>query len=136
MILNALMIPEFPTPKEVGSSEILKRILRGFCANCGRGKLMKNWFSVYAKCSRCGCNFPVKEGSFLGSMAINYGLAVFIVLPAWLLIWKLLNLSVNVLLYGAIVVAVLSPVIIYPFAWRLWIWICTEFLQDDQPTDL
>ncbi len=94
---------------------------------------MKNWFVVNPRCEQCGHEYPVKEGAFLGSMAINYGMVVFGVLPLWLLVWKLLGVELQILLYGAVGIAILAPVALYPLAWRIWIWICTDFLKEDNP---
>jgi len=105
--------------------------IRGKCPHCGIGKLLSNWFRVNPRCDACDRSFPVGEGAFLGSMAINYTLVVFLVLPLWLALWKWIDVSPIVLLYGAVVIAMVTPVLLYPLAWSLWIWVSCNFLGED-----
>lgn len=70
------------------------------------------------------------EGAFLGSMAINYGMIVFAILPLWLLLWWGNGWSTETLAWGALLLAVLGPIALYPLAWRLWIALASTLLRE------
>lgn len=105
--------------------------LRGRCPHCGTGPLMRDPFRVNANCPLCKASFPVAEGAFLGSMAINYGLVVFGLLPVWLLLWWINAWQITTLAWGALVLAVVGPLSLYSLAWRIWIALGVTFLSEN-----
>ncbi len=43
------------------------------CPDCGEGKVAKNWRETNEKCPKCGFDFCVEGGFYLGSIYLNYG---------------------------------------------------------------
>jgi hypothetical protein len=74
------------------------------------------------RCPRCGLRFEREEGAFLGSLVLNYsvtGLALIVYLVV-VLVLTLPDPPVFLLTAGAVVIAVLVPLIVYPFAKTTW----------------
>jgi uncharacterized protein DUF983 len=74
------------------------------------------------RCPRCGLPFEREEGAFLGSLVLNYsvtGLALIAYLVA-VLVLTLPDPPVFLLTAGAVVIAVLVPLFVYPFAKTTW----------------
>jgi hypothetical protein len=74
------------------------------------------------RCSRCGLRFEREEGAFLGSLVLNYsvtGLALIVYLVV-VLVLTLPDPPVVLLTIGAVVIAVMVPLIVYPFAKTTW----------------
>ncbi len=92
---------------------------------------MRDWFRVNVRCPSCDATLPVAEGAFLGSMAINYGMVVFGLIPLWLLLWWGSEWGISILTWGAMALAVVGPILLYPFAWRIWIALGVTVLKDD-----
>ena len=58
------------------------------CPECGQGKVAKNWRQTYDECLRCGFDFRVEGGFYLGSIYLNYGLMSVVTLAVGLpLVW-------------------------------------------------
>jgi uncharacterized protein (DUF983 family) len=100
-------------------------LLRGMtkrCPWCGRGKLFRRWFTLPERCPRCGLSFEREEGAFLGSLALNFGVTglVFIaVLVGWLA-WTLPDPPVVAITLTSVLITLLLPMVIYPFAKTTW----------------
>lgn len=43
------------------------------CPDCGEGKVAKNWRETNEKCPKCGFDFCVEGGFYLGPIYLNYG---------------------------------------------------------------
>ncbi|HEY1793297.1 MAG TPA: DUF983 domain-containing protein [Opitutaceae bacterium] len=73
---------------EVTRLQVISRGLRNRCPNCGGRTLFRrgSWFELNSACPACGLRFERDEGFFIGSMSINYGVAiVFFLTPVMLL---------------------------------------------------
>ncbi|MFI5400594.1 MAG: DUF983 domain-containing protein, partial [SAR324 cluster bacterium] len=60
---------------------VIVALLRSFgmrCPHCHRGKVMRNWFTVQARCSRCNYVFQAEQGDFWGGMIFAYTYAGFL----------------------------------------------------------
>ena len=89
---------------------------------CGQGKLFRRWFTVPERCPRCGLRFEREEGAFLGSLALNYGLTG-VLFITMLIVWMAVTLPdvpVVPLTIASIALAVVFPLLFYPFAKLLW----------------
>jgi uncharacterized protein (DUF983 family) len=110
------------TPAIPSVPAMLLRGLTKRCPWCGRGKLFRRWFTMAVRCPRCGLRFEREEGAFLGSLAINFGVTG-LVFIAMLVTWVALTLP-NVpavqLTVASVLVAVLLPLLVYPFAKTTW----------------
>jgi hypothetical protein len=74
------------------------------------------------RCPRCGLRFEREEGAFLGSLVLNYSVTA-LALIAYLVAVLVLTLPdppVFLLTAGAVVIAVIVPLIAYPFAKTTW----------------
>ena len=92
------------------------------CPRCGQRKLFRRWLSLTPVCPCCGLVFEREEGAFLGSLAINYGVTA-IVAIAYLIVMLALTLPdppVFALTAGAVGIAIVVPLLIYPFAKTTW----------------
>ncbi len=113
------------TRAEEGEAGGVTAFLRGLvrhCPRCGGGRLFHSWFRIRERCPRCGFRLEREEGGFLGAMTINYAvtaviwLAVFVV---WLVV-DLPDVHVLQLTLVSIGVAVLVPLLVWPFSKTLW----------------
>lgn len=59
------------------------------CPRCREGEMFRTWFETHPKCPRCRVQFQPYEGDFLGTMAVTYGLTVFLGLALFGLAFKL-----------------------------------------------
>ena len=74
------------------------------------------------RCPRCGLRLEREEGAFLGSLVLNYSVTA-LALITYLVVVLVLTLPdppVFPLTAGAVVIAVLVPLIVYPFAKTTW----------------
>jgi hypothetical protein len=74
------------------------------------------------KCPRCGLVLEREEGAFLGSLAINYSVTG-LALIAYLIVVLILTLPsppVAALTAGAVGIAIVLPLVVYPFAKTTW----------------
>ena len=98
------------------------RALTRRCPRCGQGDLFRRWFTLPERCPRCELRFEREEGAFLGSLALNYGVtgALFIgTLVVWLAL-TLPDVPVVSLTITSIAIALLFPLLFYPYAKMLW----------------
>lgn len=74
------------------------------------------------RCPQCGLRFEREEGAFLGSLVLNYSVTG-LALIAYLVVILVLTLPhppLLLLTVGAVVIAVLVPLFVYPFAKTTW----------------
>jgi uncharacterized protein (DUF983 family) len=85
--------------------QVFARGLRNRCPNCGGATLFRKgaWFDVNKECPACGLVFERDEGFFIGSMSINYGVAIVCFLtPVMLLAYKgVIGTTFAIVLAGA-----------------------------------
>ncbi len=113
-------------------------VARGFtrrCPRCGSGKLFTRWVKMVADCPRCGLHFERESGYWAGAMAINIactgGLCV--VLLVGMLIATIPDVPVAPILGLLLPVAILGPLVWFPFSKTLWLAIDLGFLQRMDP---
>jgi uncharacterized protein (DUF983 family) len=113
---------------------------RGFsrrCGRCGSGKLFRGWFKMVPDCPRCGLHFERESGYWAGALAINFvatgGLMITLLIV--LLVATIPEVPVAPILGVLIPVAVLGPIVGYPFSKTLWVAIDQAFLQRMDPDE-
>jgi len=97
------------------------------CPRCGSGHLFEGWFRLKEHCPRCGMRFEREEGAFTGVYLLNFGVDLF-------LLWALMMVYIGMLAtadgepvnavpigIAAAVVAIVFPVVFYPYAKTIWI---------------
>ena len=102
----------------------IRRALRLHCPNCGQGRLLVSWWKVRKTCELCGLRFDRGENDyFIGAYTINLIVAELIVVAAILvgmaLSWP--NVPWTLLMYALVPLAVLAPVLTFPFSRALWL---------------
>lgn len=74
------------------------------------------------RCPRCGLRLEREEGAFLGSLVLNYGVTGTLEI-AYLVLALVLTLpkpNVPALIAGAVGIAIVVPLVCYPFAKTTW----------------
>jgi uncharacterized protein (DUF983 family) len=107
---------------------------RGFtrrCARCGSGKLFRNWFQMVDDCPRCGLHFEREAGYWSGALAINIALVggLFTIVFVLILALTIPDIPVGLTLGICIPIAVLGPIVAYPFSKTIWVAVDRAFLQ-------
>jgi len=115
----------------------ITRALRLRCPNCGEGRLLISWWKVRKTCERCGLHFDRGESDyFIGAYTINLIVAELIVVAAILggmfLSWP--NVPWTLLMYSLVPLAVLAPVLTFPYSRALWLAIDLRF-RPPEPSD-
>ena len=115
-----------PAPaKRLGEPGATKAFLRGVTKRvprCGARGLFSSWFTMREMCPRCGLRVEREEGGFLGAITFNY-IATAIAWVALLVIWLIVDLPdlhVAALTIASIAVAVLVPLLFWPFSKTIW----------------
>ena len=124
-------------PGPPARSAVLFRGLTRRCARCGSGKLFRRWVTMVPDCPRCGLHFEREPGYWAGALAINFvctgGLLVMTLIAA--LVLTIPEVHVAPILAVLIPIAVLGPIVWYPFSKTLWLAIDQAFLQRMDPTE-
>jgi uncharacterized protein (DUF983 family) len=111
--------PSYPTPT---NGRLFLRGLLKHCPVCGKGHLFRRWFTMLERCPRCGLRFQRIEGHWTGDLGINV-----IISFGALLITLFVSFAVSYPNPGlwmfplAVAVALLVPLIAYPFSKTIWL---------------
>jgi uncharacterized protein (DUF983 family) len=117
--------PERPPAGRAEGPGAFRAVVRGAtrrCPRCGGGGLFERWFRIRPRCPRCGLRLEREEGGFLGAMTLNYvatAVAWVVLLVVWLTI-DLPDVHVAWLTIASIAVAILFPLLFWPFSKSLW----------------
>ena len=103
---------------------MLRRVVRLRCPNCGRGAVLRRWFSVNERCSACAFRYErTDENYFQGAMFVNYMLGGFTFAVSFLAVllvaWP--NVPWNALTFGAPVALGVFMVVFYPVSKVVWL---------------
>lgn len=113
-----------PDTTRKSATLLLWRAIRRHCPNCGRRDVFEGYFKLRQRCPQCGMLLERGEGDyFLGAYALNL-VGVEVVLAAAFVVvmvatWP--NPPWNGLQYGGAVLAVLVPIVSYPFTKTVWL---------------
>ncbi len=103
---------------------MLRRGLVKRCPRCGGGHLFRTYWSIHDRCPRCGLRFVREEGYFTGVYLLNFSLvlAVLFVMVMAFAVWRSGHPDGSVVgVVGVgVAVAVLLPILSYPFARTTW----------------
>ncbi len=94
------------------------------CPWCGaRRTFIRRWLGKHDRCRTCGIRWRREEGFELGAVTVNTVLT-FIVLTAAMTVGFIVtspDIPVLPMVLSLVVVAVLMPVVIYPFTFTIWL---------------
>ena len=112
---------------------MLQTTLLNRCPACGQGSIFRSWVQLHPTCPHCDARFERDPGSFLGAMAVAYGVAVLAnaLLGIWLFRQNFDTVTITV---SVSLAAALTVLIIYrPVkAWWTWLlWRVGEVTRDD-----
>ena len=107
---------------------------RGFtrrCARCGSGKLFHGWFRMVDDCPRCGLHFEREAGYWSGALAINMMLVggLFAIVFIVILALTIPDIPIALTLAICLPIAILGPIVAYPFSKTIWVAVDRAFLQ-------
>ena len=103
---------------------LLWRAVRRRCPNCGWPDAFESYFKLKERCPKCGILLERGEGDyFLGAYALNL-IGVEVILAAAFLVvmvatWP--DPPWNALQYGGALLAVIVPIVCYPFTKTIWL---------------
>jgi len=110
--------------KDPSFGRMLRRALVLHCPWCGsRRTFIRKWFGKYERCRTCGIRWRREEGFELGAVTVNTVLT-FIVLTAGMTVGFVVtqpDIRVAPLVLSLIGIALLMPVVIYPFTYTIWL---------------
>jgi len=113
--------PEAPTPPRM-----VVRGLTGRCPLCGGRGLFERWFTLRERCPTCGLRFDRKpeEAFFLGAYTLNLGLVLALLCIDLFLyglaVGEVVPLPPWTLVVGAVIMAVVVPLLGYPASKTTW----------------
>jgi uncharacterized protein (DUF983 family) len=123
------------TSAPASRATIFARGLTRRCARCGSGHLFEHWTKMKPDCPRCGLHFEREQGYWAGALALNFictgGLLLFAF--AIVLIFTLPDVNVVLTLAVLVPIAILGPIVWYPFSKTLWVAVDRAILQRLDP---
>jgi uncharacterized protein (DUF983 family) len=101
---------------------MLGRALLRRCPRCGGKAWFRGWFGKVDRCRTCGYRYERQPGFLLGALTINtivtFGLLAMVLLVGSILSYP--DIAVVPMLIAAAVVAVVVPIVFYPFSYTIW----------------
>ena len=114
-----------PSGHPLPLATLLGRALRRRCPRCGAGGIWLSWFKTSHACHDCGLVFERGEAHdfFIGAYLINLVVAELSAVLVAAVMWITLGsrVSFNVLWGASMLLAVIMPIIFYPFSRGLWL---------------
>lgn len=105
---------------------MLARALTLRCPNCGTKWLFVHWLKPRPACAECGQALERAEegeGHYLGAMVVNFAvmesLLALLVLVLVLVTWP--APPWNLIIYGGVALAVITPLAFFPIAKLVWL---------------
>lgn len=93
------------------------------CAVCGQGRLFRRWFTMLERCPRCDLRFERIEGHWTGDLGINtivsFGALFLTLIVGFAVTYP--DIPGIPLFSIAVGVAVIVPLLFYPFSKTVWL---------------
>jgi uncharacterized protein (DUF983 family) len=109
-------------PLRVGLVRMIGRALLRRCPRCGGKGWFTGWFRRIDRCRTCGYKYERAPGFVLGEVTMNtivtFGLLA-VVIVGGIVLWYP-DVPVVPLMLATVSIAVLVPVLFYPFSSTLW----------------
>ncbi len=110
--------------KDPSFGRMLRRALVLRCPWCGSHRtFIRKWLGKYDRCRSCGIRWHREDGFELGAVTINTVLT-FMVLTAGMTVGFVMtspDIPVAPMVLSLIGVAILMPIVIYPFTFTMWL---------------
>ena len=104
---------------------LIRRAVLLRCPRCGGGGIWRSWFAMKPVCPTCGQAFERGESSdfWIGAYLINLVVAELSAIIIAGVMWFTLGsrVSFNVLWGASMALAVVMPMLFYPFSRELWL---------------
>jgi len=104
---------------------LLWRAMRLRCPHCGRGRVLRSWFSLKTKCLSCGIRLERGEAEdyYLGGMMFNIALSeiIFAVIFVAVLVIMWPNVPWSGLEYVLVGAMIVAPILLYPISRVMWL---------------
>jgi len=102
---------------------VLRRAMGRRCPSCGAGDVFTSWFKMRERCPVCHWWFERGDGYFIGATCVNILAAEAVPFVFYVLVLVFTWPAARWLLagVGAAVLAVITPLMLYPFARMLWL---------------
>jgi len=111
-----------PRPRPLSVPLLLFRGMTKRCPLCGLGRLFRRWFLVKERCPRC--NFPLEriEGHWIGAVGMNTVVSFGSMLATIVVGFAVTHPDppIGTLLVVTLLVALLVPLLFFPFSRTLW----------------
>jgi uncharacterized protein (DUF983 family) len=110
--------------KDPSFGRMMRRAIVLRCPWCGaRRTFIRKWLGKYPRCRTCGIRWRREEGFELGAVALNTALT-FLTLAIGMTIGFVVtapDIPVVPMVLSLIGIAVLMPIVIYPFTFTMWL---------------
>jgi uncharacterized protein (DUF983 family) len=112
-----------PGPRQLTLGRLLARGLTRRCPLCGGRGLFRGWFTVRERCPRCSFRIERRiEGHWLGSLGMNttvsFGALLVTLVVGFVVTYP--DIPAAPLMGVAVGVAVVVPLVFFPFSKTLW----------------
>ena len=125
------------SPYKITRAQIVARGLTNRCPNCGGRTLFKGGtlFEMNRECPQCGLKFERDEGTFLGSMSLNYGVTLILFLVPLMLLafYHVIGVTLAIILAG--LGSILVPALLYRPSRSWWLMNYYFFLPHHLPVN-
>lgn len=107
------------------------------CPRCGSGHLFRHWLQMVPDCPRCGLHYEREQGYWAGALAINIIATggLFAIVFVTLLAFTIPDVPVAELLAVLIPIALLGPIVYYPFSKTVWVAVDRAVLMRLDPNE-
>jgi uncharacterized protein (DUF983 family) len=116
--------------------ELVGRALTLRCPRCGARGIWRSWFTMHHACPTCGQVLERGETSdfWIGAYLINLVVAELSAVIIAGVMWVTLGsrVSFNALWGASMVLAVVMPILFYPFSRDLWLALDLHFRPEEQ----
>ena len=106
------------------TGRMLGRALLRRCPRCGARHIFRSWFTMVERCPGCDLEFERENDFFLGAYVVNLGVTEgLLLLGLFAYIFAAVNnddLPLAPVLVCALVLAVVGPLIFFPFSRTIW----------------
>jgi uncharacterized protein (DUF983 family) len=126
-----------PTPSGPGRGRILWWGLTRRCPRCGAGRLFRKYYRLVDDCPGCGLHFEREQGYWAGALAVNIIVAggLFAVVFVTTIVLTIPDVPVVPIILLLVPIAILAPILYYPFSKTVWMAVDRAFLQRLDPND-